>query len=235
MKKTFASLYDEMMEYVDYDKWSLLIDKRVKAQIEEKNILELGCGTGEIAIRMKKLGYEIKGIDYSKEMIDIAKTKYKDIEFIQKDMRELESKEKYDAIIAVFDTLNYLNSYEELILTLKKIRKALKNKGVFLFDVISKKMLYEMFPEGVFADDRKDFTIFWKHSKKGNLEEITTSFFVRESENNYYRMDEVFLKKIFLIKRLDEIIEELGFKLIKKELNEEIAGPRLIYLIQRVD
>ena len=37
------------------------------------------------------------------------------------------------------------------------------------------------------------------------------------------------------MKKLDEIIEKTGFKLLKKELNEEIAGPRVIYLIQRVD
>lgn len=235
MKKTFAEIYDSMMEYVDYDEWSRLIDKKISPFIKDKNILEIGCGTGEIAVRMQKKGYKVEAIDNSIEMLKLAKEKYKNIEFIKKDMRNLEYEEKFDAVISVFDTLNYLNSYDDLIFSLEGIKKSLKSKGVFLFDIITKKMLENMFPDGIFADDRDNMTILWKHREIDNLEEISTSFFIKEEENNYYRVDEVFMKKMFSMKKLDEIIEKTGFKLLKKELNEEIAGPRVIYLIQRVD
>lgn len=235
MKKTFAEIYDSMMEYVDYDEWSRLIDKKISPFIKDKNILEIGCGTGEIAVRMQKKGYKVEAIDNSIEMLKLAKEKYKNIEFIKKDMRNLEYEEKFDAVISVFDTLNYLNSYDDLIFSLEGIKKSLKSKGVFLFDIITKKMLENMFPDGIFADDRDSMTILWKHREIDKLEEISTSFFIKEEENNYYRVDEVFMKKMFSMKKLDEIIEKTGFKLLKKELNEEIAGPRVIYLIQRVD
>lgn len=235
MKKTFAEIYDSMMEYVDYDEWVRLIDKKISPFIKDKNILEIGCGTGEIAVRMQKKGYKVEAIDNSIEMLKLAKEKYKNIEFIKKDMRNLEYEEKFDAVISVFDTLNYLNSYDDLIFSLEGIKKSLKSKGVFLFDIITKKMLENMFPDGIFADDRDNMTILWKHREIDNLEEISTSFFIKEEENNYYRVDEVFMKKMFSMKKLDEIIEKTGFKLLKKELNEEIAGPRVIYLIQRVD
>lgn len=235
MKKTFAEIYDSMMEYVDYDEWARLIDKKISPFIKDKNILEIGCGTGEIAVRMQKKGYKVEAIDNSIEMLKLAKEKYKNIEFIKKDMRNLEYEEKFDAVISVFDTLNYLNSYDDLIFSLEGIKKSLKSKGVFLFDIITKKMLENMFPDGIFADDRDNMTILWKHREIDKLEEISTSFFIKEEENNYYRVDEVFMKKMFSMKKLDEIIEKTGFKLLKKELNEEIAGPRVIYLIQRVD
>ncbi len=235
MKKTFAEIYDSMMEYVDYDEWSRLIDKKISPFIKDKNILEIGCGTGEIAVRMQKKGYKVEAIDNSIEMLKLAKEKYKNIEFIKKDMRNLEYEEKFDAVISVFDTLNYLNSYDDLIFSLEGIKKSLKSKGVFLFDIITKKMLENMFPDGIFADERDNMTILWKHREIDKLEEISTSFFIKEEENNYYRVDEVFMKKMFSMKKLDEIIEKTGFKLLKKELNEEIAGPRVIYLIQRVD
>ncbi len=235
MKKTFAEIYDSMMEYVDYDEWVRLIDKKISPFIKDKNILEIGCGTGEIVVRMQKKGYKVEAIDNSIEMLKLAKEKYKNIEFIKKDMRNLEYEEKFDAVISVFDTLNYLNSYDDLIFSLEGIKKSLKSKGVFLFDIITKKMLENMFPDGIFADDRDNMTILWKHREIDKLEEISTSFFIKEEENNYYRVDEVFMKKMFSMKKLDEIIEKTGFKLLKKELNEEIAGPRVIYLIQRVD
>lgn len=235
MKKTFAEIYDSMMEYVDYDEWARLIDEKIKPFVNEKNILEIGCGTGEIAVRMQKKGYKVEAIDNSIEMLKLAKEKYENIEFIKKDMRNLGYEDKFDVVISVFDTLNYLNSYDDLILSLEGIKKSLKSKGVFLFDIITKRMLENMFPDGIFADDRENMTIIWKYREVEKLQEISTSFFIKEEKNNYYRVDEVFIKKMFSIKKVDEIIEKMGFKLIKKEINEEIAGPRVIYLIQRVD
>ena len=87
MKKTFAEIYDSMMEYVDYDEWARLIDKKISPFIEDKNMLEIGCGTGEIVVRMQKKGYKVEAIDNSIEMLKLAKEKYKNIEFIKKDMR----------------------------------------------------------------------------------------------------------------------------------------------------
>ena len=82
MKKTFAEIYDSMMEYVDYDEWARLIDKKISPFIEDKNMLEIGCGTGEIVVRMQKKGYKVEAIDNSIEMLKLAKEKYKNIEFI---------------------------------------------------------------------------------------------------------------------------------------------------------
>ena len=235
MEKCFSYFYDEMMSYVDYDSWAELIKERLDKLIVANKVLEIGCGTGEIIKRLQE-SFHIEGLDYSENMIKQAKKKCPNINFITQDMKELEKELEYDAVIANFDTLNYLQNLDELDLVFKKVSCSLKDKGVFLFDVLNRKMIEKMFPEGIFADDRENMTIIWKHNynEEKDLDEINTSFFVREESGIYKRYDEVFIKKIFSNKEILHIAEKNGLKFSSKEINIEIAGPRFIYLFQKV-
>lgn len=237
MKKSFADFYDEMMIYVDYDGWAKLIYNKLNKLLGGKKILEIGCGTGEISKRLTQYGYEVSGIDNSESMLSVAKKKYNYLSLEKKDMRSLEIENEYDGIVCVFDALNYLENLEELKIVFMNIKKALKVNGFFLFDILNRKMMDNMFPEDIFADDRENMSIIWKHSydEKLDLDKISTSFFIREKENSYKRYDEVFYKKIYSNKLLLQVAEESGFELISKEVNTEIAGPRMVYLLKRVD
>ena len=176
MKKiNFADCYDEMMSYVEYDEWAKLLSSKIKKETKGNNLLEIGSGTGEISNRLHNLGYAIKGIDISLEMIKISNTKYENIEFLNESMLNLKDKSKYDAVISVFDTINYLQSLDELNIAFTNIYNSIKNNGVFIFDVLNRKMIDSMFSEGIFADERENMSIIWKHSYNENLklDEIT--------------------------------------------------------------
>lgn len=237
MKKSFADFYDEMMIYVDYDSWAKLICDKLKNLLNGKKILEIGCGTGEISKRLSDCGYDVLGIDNSESMLSVAKKKYDYLNLEKEDMRNLKMENEYDGVICVFDALNYLQNLEDLKNVFMNIKKALKKDGFFLFDILNRKMMDSMFPEDIFADDRENMSIIWKHSydEKLDVDKISTSFFIREKENSYKRYDEVFYKKIYSNKLLIQIAEESGFELVSKEVNTEIAGPRMVYLLKRVD
>ena len=82
---------------------------------EGSDVLEIGCGTGAIlnSVNPKK-GV---GIDISSKMIEIAKNKYKHLQFFQADAEKITIDEKFDYII-ISDTLGYLediqNAFKEL-------------------------------------------------------------------------------------------------------------------------
>ena len=237
MEKSFADFYDEMMAYVDYDRWVKLINDRIGNTINGKKIMEIGCGTGEISKRLADCGYEVCGIDISEEMLKIAGTKYPNLNIKKEDMRTIKIESEFDAIVCVFDALNYLQNFEELKLSFENIKRALKPNGFFLFDILNRKMIDSMFPEDIFADDRENMSIIWKHSyeEEIDLDKISASFFIREERNSYKRYDEVFYKKIYSGKLILQVIKDTGFELISKEVNTEIAGPRMVYILKRVD
>lgn len=236
MGKNFPDFYDKMMVYVDYDKWAKLIRDRLIQHNSMNNLLEIGCGTGEILNRLKK-DFKVSGIDKSESMILLAKKKFDDIELYVLNMLDLKEEEKYDAVVSNFDTLNYLKNLEELNIAFANISRSLKSNGVFLFDVLNRKMVDYMFPDGIFADDRKNMTIIWKHKYDidTKLDEIEASFFIKEEGQNYIRYDEKFIKKIFTHNEILKIADSVGLKFVSKEINTEIAGPRVIYIFQRVE
>lgn len=64
-------------------------------------VLDLGCGMGEpIGKYFINKGYQLTGIDGSKKLIDIAKRRFPNTEFLVEDMRECNLDKKFHAIIA---------------------------------------------------------------------------------------------------------------------------------------
>lgn len=47
------------------------------------NVVDLGCGNGNLTIKLAQKGYNVVGIDDSQSMLDIAMEKYPDIKFIK--------------------------------------------------------------------------------------------------------------------------------------------------------
>jgi len=100
-KKEYAFAYDYLYQDKDYEKECDFIQEVFKKFTKGvKTVLDLGCGTGGHALILAKRGYEIVGVDRSKEMLKIARDKAKsaklDVEFIESDITNIGSKRKFD-------------------------------------------------------------------------------------------------------------------------------------------
>lgn len=95
------------------------------------NLLEFGCGGGQFADRLQKLGYSVDGIDTSPHMIAAARTQYgRNGDFRVGRAISLDDKE-YDVITSVM-TLQFIPDIENTVLNLSK---ALKPSGLLVFAV----------------------------------------------------------------------------------------------------
>ena len=124
-KKLFINeLQNKPMDRKIYD----LFFERV---INHGEILEIGCGPGEISNYLWMKGLDITGIDYSKEMIKAAKEYNPEIKFIAGNVFKL----KYDdhsiyGIIAPYLIVNF--TLEEVKDSLIEMTRVLKKDGVLL-------------------------------------------------------------------------------------------------------
>jgi len=127
---------------------NFLLDKIEKLQL--KSLLDIGCGDGrftrEIHIRVPSL--ELKGIDYSKQAITLAKAMnqdFFDIEYEKIDISTCDLQKKYDVavLMEVFEHIP-INETEAFLFG---IRRALKDGGILLLTVphINKKVEYKHF------------------------------------------------------------------------------------------
>lgn len=76
---------------------------------ERVSVLDLGCGTGELLVRFGDLvNSASSGVDISKDMIAVARTKLTAAKFVVGDMLTYADDHKYDVILSTSDALNYL-------------------------------------------------------------------------------------------------------------------------------
>jgi SAM-dependent methyltransferase len=94
------------------------------------SVLELGCGDGRDAEEIIKRTQSYTGIDYSKELIKLAKQKLPSADFRIVDMQNFDFPfESYDVVFA-FASLLHIDK-ENLKLLMKKVARSLKVGGIF--------------------------------------------------------------------------------------------------------
>lgn len=101
------------------------------------DILELGCGTGRIAIPLAKAGYKVTGIEYEQEMIDILQQKeYPELNLkvYRGDARTFQLDQKFDVILLSCNFINHFINSDNLLMILKNSKKHLKDNGVIIID-----------------------------------------------------------------------------------------------------
>lgn len=95
-----------------------------------KDILDIGCGVGSLTNYMYEKGFNIVGIDLADEMLKIAKNRYKNIDFMKMNMKNITLSNKYDGISLLY-SLFYLTK-KEVKEVLPKYYNLLKAKGKML-------------------------------------------------------------------------------------------------------
>ena len=74
--QAFGDYYDNLTQNVDYKKLCSYYDGIIKEYGNGgKIVLDLACGTGKITFELNSLGYDMTGVDYSVEMLDIARNR----------------------------------------------------------------------------------------------------------------------------------------------------------------
>lgn len=216
-----ASIYDKLMMDAPYDEW-LEFTKQI---IDESNrsintIIDLGCGTGEIALRLAGQGYKVTGIDYSSDMLTLAAHKANNknfsIQWIHQDMRELQGFKDMDLVISYCDSINYITTENELSAVFQRVAAALKPGGQFVFDVHSLYHMEHQLINQTFADVTEDASYIWFCSEGDYTGEAFHELTFFESEGDkYIRFDEMHHQRTFSIEVYKKLLIDAGFSNIK--------------------
>ena len=104
-------------------------------------ILELGCGTGRLAIPLCRTGFAVTGTDVSDSMLREARQKSRqahlEIEWLKADMRDFDLRREFRLIILPANTICHLLRREDLEACLKRVQQHLETGGRFLVDVFN--------------------------------------------------------------------------------------------------
>ncbi len=139
--KRIAPYYDDIFPYNSIQKDFVLSTS--DGQNQEKYILDIGCGTGNLALELSDHFDKVIGIDIDQEMIGLARAKAKALgsraEFECMGMLEIERHFidcLFDLIACFGNTLVHLGDSGEIESFLSKARKLLKPGGKLLVQIV---------------------------------------------------------------------------------------------------
>jgi len=102
------------------------------------SLLDLGCGPGLYASHFARTGFQVTGVDYSRNSIDYASQYASEnnlnITYRFQNYLELEDENQYDAAFLIYGDFCPLNPEQRSTL-LKRIHRTLKPNGQFVLDV----------------------------------------------------------------------------------------------------
>jgi ubiquinone/menaquinone biosynthesis C-methylase UbiE len=217
----FAKAYDQMMSNVNYPRWTDYMENLfAHYKHNPKKVLDLACGTGSLTILMAQRGcYEMWGVDKTAEMLEIARYKAErlglKIHFSQQNMKDLTLDQKVDAVLCLYDSINYILTLEELVQVFKRVREVLADEGLFIFDVTTEHNIVKHFHMQTFAENQVDYSYIWKnvYSTYDKICRTHLTFFLKEGEY-FQRHEELHLQKIFEVKEVKNALETAGFELL---------------------
>lgn len=129
-----AEIYMHLMSTVDYKDWADYIFEICEGyDLKPQLVLELACGTGELAGHLSKLFPKIIVTDISIEMLKLHSNNHNYI--VCCDMLKIPFKQKFDLVISTFDSVNYLTNENEIELLFREVNELLSPQGIFTFDV----------------------------------------------------------------------------------------------------
>ncbi len=130
-------IYDRIRDRqaeVDFLDWAF----RSLAHREVNLVLDIACGTGRLAIPLRRLGYDVIGVDFSSAMLSCCLQEGGDLPVVRGDMRYLPFKSgTFDAMFCMFSSLNHLNENDEIVAALKGFHRSLRPGGILILDLIS--------------------------------------------------------------------------------------------------
>lgn len=112
--------------------------------LKDTIVLDIGCGTGRLTNELTHFGYNIRGIDISRSMIDISKFKYPQIEkvFSCIDFFEIDEIVKFDYAISIMGgafgvITNPEKNIEHIVAFVRKLYRVLKPGGIALIEYLN--------------------------------------------------------------------------------------------------
>jgi SAM-dependent methyltransferase len=138
------SAYDAIARV--YDPWSRSVVEDVPFYVEEAvrsggPVLELGVGTGRIAVPVAAAGIEVIGVDVSAGMLEVAGERASlagvSVDLRQGDMREPPVDGTFPLVICPFRSLLHMETDVDRRAALRAVATRLDPTGRFVFDVFT--------------------------------------------------------------------------------------------------
>ena len=217
-----------MKRYTDYDNFAWRYNQEFKPFAENifpaiktiardsladsGKILDLCCGTGQLAKVLTEKGYQVTGIDGSRGMLRYARENAPGAKFIAGDARTFRLPPEYSAVFSTFDSLNHVMTLKELEKIFGRVLACLIKGGIFVFDMTTRKHFEVTTKDYKEVQEKPEcLTIIrTKYDAKEKLGEWTITIFLPEGKR-WKRSEVILCQTWYPVEDIKLALAETGF------------------------
>jgi SAM-dependent methyltransferase len=187
------------------------------------NVLDLCCGTGQLAMDLTALGYRVTGIDGSSEMLSFARENAPGVKLILEDARTFSLPESFHLVDCMFDSLNHVMSLKGLAAVFRNVHAALLKGGLFIFDLNTEESYVNNW-NGYYGVVEEDHVCIIRNS-------YDAARHIAKFEGTIFRLDQywqrselVLLQKCHPVTKVVQALQTAGFKDVAVYCYDENKG-----------
>ncbi|OUL30728.1 SAM-dependent methyltransferase [Nostoc sp. T09] len=188
-------------------------------------ILELSCGTGRVALPLADKGFQVTGIDIADSMLELARKKSAQVEWIKADIQKFDLAKKFNLIIFPINCIWHLLNIEAVEACFSCVKKHLETGGKFVIDIFnpatkasldilfdSKKNLYSIYPH---PDNKGTVVVTYSNELDLTQQIYKTKLFFKLVGEEQERIEEI-TYRLYFPQELEALLKYNGFKIEKK-------------------
>ena len=220
-----APFYDAVNSEIDYSKWADFITEILNRhnKIEGENIiLDLGCGTGNMTLELAERGYDMIGVDYSVQMLDVARNRAEKLKldgkilWLCQDMSDFELYGTVDAAVSCLDCINHITDSKELDKCFDLLHNYIYPDGLLIFDINGKAKFENVYDDKNYIIEEDGLMLVWQNSynQKSGMCDFYITAFNRTEDGLYERFDVEQREKMYTLKSIKRRLHRAGFEFI---------------------
>jgi 2-polyprenyl-3-methyl-5-hydroxy-6-metoxy-1,4-benzoquinol methylase len=149
----YARYYDLLYQEKNYEQECDFLVQLFKqySPFPVTSLLEMGCGSGGHAFPLARRGLQVTGFDLSTGMLELARRKKEavglNVDLHQASLTDFQFPKTFDTVICMFAVLNYITTNAELENVLNRVRKHIRDDGLFIIDIWNGLAVLRVLPE----------------------------------------------------------------------------------------
>jgi SAM-dependent methyltransferase len=198
---------------------------------DSRSLLDLCCGAGHLALHFLEQDYRAVCLDLSPHMLEYARKNTMEhhargeVQFIQADASNFTLPSPVGLVVSTYDALNHLPDLEALKSCFRSVWSALKEGGLFVFDLNTRSGLKRW--NTISVEDSPDLLLVTRgiYDGQGGKALFRVTGFVRAENEFYERFEETVYNTVFEMEEVAAALRETGFGQVHPALLQALDRP----------
>ena len=183
-----------------------------------RSMLDVCCGTGQLAVHFLERGFTVVGIDSSPYMLVHARANAAQwveagtARFVQGDAAGFDVGRGFGLAVSTYDALNHLSGPDALAACFRCVYAALADDGWFLFD-LNTELAFRTRWNGISVQDDEEAMIVSRsvYDAANRVAFTKLSGFLRAQDGRYDRFEELVPEAAYDLKQVERALRAVGF------------------------